>query len=327
MGTIVQGFKKDMTLNDELYGKRTSDNKLEKFTMKNLRFDEIFPCPYNPYQVTDDEKMEELIESAKENGILNPIMVRKLEENKYEIVSGHRRFYAANKLGIYVLPCLVGDITKEEADIIMVDSNLQRENIKISEKAKAYKIKLEAIKRQAGRPKNNSAENQPNFENAEKSRDKGKLSVEILAEEVGLKKDKIKRLVKLAELKDEFLDMLDEKEITLESGYNLAFLSKETQQSILNLIYAEPKIVPTNFTPEIRAEILKLKDNEDISNIRSLFISMIESKQKPAKAKTEVKYKVDTKSLNEKAATSLAGYKKKEIEELIVDLLNNHFGE
>ncbi|MDD7511520.1 MAG: ParB/RepB/Spo0J family partition protein [Peptostreptococcaceae bacterium] len=305
-----------MTLNDELYGKRISDNKLEKFTMKNLRFDEIFPCPYNPYQVTDDEKMEELIESAKENGILNPIMVRKLEENKYEIVSGHRRFYAANKLGIYVLPCLVGDITKEEADIIMVDSNLQRENIKISEKAKAYKIKLEAMKRQGVRSDLTSGQNDLKFQ----SRD-------ILAEELGLSSSKIKRLVKLAELKDEFLDMLDEKEITLESGYNLAFLSKETQQSILNLIYAEPKIVPTNFTPEIRAEILKLKDNGDISNIRSLFISMIESKQKPAKAKPEVKYRVDTKSLNEKAATSLAGYKKKEIEELIVDLLNNHFGE
>lgn len=332
MGVAVKGFQrieKDMTINNDLFAIRTDDIKMDRFKLEDIQIFNIHPCKHNPYYVNDDEEMAELVESIKANGILSPLIVRKLEADSYEIISGHRRYYAAKKLNMYVLPCFVGELTEDEADIIMVDSNLHRPTLKISEMAKAYKLKFEAMKRTAGRPKNNCTENQHNFENVENSTDKGKKSVEILAEELGLKRDKVQRLIKMADLTDFMLEQVDEKQMTMESGYNIAFLPRETQEHIQSLMIAEPHLIPKKFTSEMRDELLKLGETvTDVTSVRNMFIVFMDMNKKPKKAKQAgMNFKVAKDKLTPSAASQLSEYKKSELEALIIDLLNNHFGE
>lgn len=193
-----------------------------------LPVSELHDFPGHPFQVRDDEEMEKLAESITQHGILMPGLVRPRAAGGYEIVAGHRRKFASMKAGIREMPVIVRDMDDDTAVILMVDSNVQRENVLPSEKARAYKMKLDAIKRKAGRPsKENSAQVGQNF------------SVEKVAEDAGESKSQIQRYIRLNELIPELLEMVDGNEIKFNPAYELAFLRPEEQAVLYDILQAE----------------------------------------------------------------------------------------
>lgn len=189
----------------------------------------------HPFKVKNDEKMADMIESIKEYGVLTPIIVRPKGDN-YEVISGHRRKFACKQLGITKIPAIIKELDDDESTILMIDSNIQREEILPSEKAFAYKMKLEAMKRQAGRPKNNCSQVGNNYEN--------KKSLEILAEESGTSKNQIHRYIRLTNIIKEFLDMADSKKLPLNTAVELSYL-KENEQQLLHNSISEYGIIPS----------------------------------------------------------------------------------
>ena len=193
-----------------------------------LPVSELHDFPGHPFQVRDDEEMEKLAESITQHGVLIPGLVRPRAAGGYEIVAGHRRKFASMKAGIREMPVIVRDMDDDTAVILMVDSNVQRENVLPSEKARAYKMKLDAIKRKAGRPsKENSAQVGQNF------------SVEKVAEDAGESKSQIQRYIRLNELIPELLEMVDGNEIKFNPAYELAFLRPEEQAVLYDILQAE----------------------------------------------------------------------------------------
>ena len=193
-----------------------------------LPVSELHDFPGHPFRVRDDEEMEKLAESITQHGILMPGLVRPRAAGGYEIVAGHRRKFASMKAGIREMPVIVRDMDDDTAVILMVDSNVQRENVLPSEKARAYKMKLDAIKRKAGRPsKENSAQVGQNF------------SVEKVAEDAGESKSQIQRYIRLNELIPELLEMVDRNEIKFNPAYELAFLRPEEQAVLYDILQAE----------------------------------------------------------------------------------------
>ena len=193
-----------------------------------LPVSELHDFPGHPFQVRDDEEMEKLAESITQHGVLMPGLVRPRTAGGYEIVAGHRRKFASMKAGIREMPVIVRDMDDDTAVILMVDSNVQRENVLPSEKARAYKMKLDAIKRKAGRPsKENSAQVGQNF------------SVEKVAEDAGESKSQIQRYIRLNELIPELLEMVDGNEIKFNPAYELAFLRPEEQTVLYDILQAE----------------------------------------------------------------------------------------
>ena len=193
-----------------------------------LSVSELHDFPGHPFQVRDDEEMEKLAESITQHGVLMPGLVRPRAAGGYEIVAGHRRKFASMKAGMREMPVIVRDMDDDTAVILMVDSNVQRENVLPSEKARAYKMKLDAIKRKAGRPsKENSAQVGQNF------------SVEKVAEDAGESKSQIQRYIRLNELIPELLEMVDGNEIKFNPAYELAFLRPEEQTVLYDILQAE----------------------------------------------------------------------------------------
>lgn len=191
------------------------------------------PFTGQPYRVKDDDpKMLETLESVKKRGVRTPALVRPDPDGGYEIISGHRRHRASELAGLTYLPVIVREMDDEEAVIELVDANIQREDVLPSEKAWAYRMKLEAMKRQAGRPsKENGGQLDPHFQKG-KSRD-------ILAEQTGESSKQISRYIRLTELIPELLSMVDEKKIALNPAYELSFLKKEEQTLLLDAIAAQ----------------------------------------------------------------------------------------
>ena len=187
---------------------------------------DLHPFPDHPFQVRDDEEMKETIQSVKEYGVIVPAIVRPREEGGYEIVAGHRRKYACEQAGLDTMPVLIRNLDRDAATIIMVDSNLQRENILPSERAKAYKMKLEAIKRQGAR----------NDLTSDQVGQKSKWSIEQVAEQAGESKSQVQRYIRLNELSPELLQMVDEKKIAFNPAYELSFLKPEEQQMLVTTI-------------------------------------------------------------------------------------------
>ena len=195
----------------------------------------IYPFENHPFKVLDDEKMEELVDSIKLNGILTPVIVRPDDEGTYEMISGHRRLHAAKRAGLQKIPAIVKEMTNDDAILAMVDSNLQREEILPSEKAFAYKMKYDAMKRKAGRPQrktaldraengaqdglNNSAQVGRNLETGD-----------ILAQQVGESRNTVKRYIRLTELIPELLNLVDEKRLPFVTGYEMTFFTREIQK-------------------------------------------------------------------------------------------------
>lgn len=193
---------------------------------------DLHPFEGHPFKVLDDELMGQTVESIKQIGVVSPLIVRPDPEGGFEILSGHRRLHAAQLAGLETMPVIVKEMDDDAAIIFMVDSNLQRENILPSERAFSYKMKLEAMKHQAGRPsKENDSQLGNNF---------GKLSSEEMAEELGTSKNQIFRYIRLTNLIPEILDMVDEKKIAFNPAVELSYLKPSEQKEFLEAMdYAQ----------------------------------------------------------------------------------------
>ena len=185
----------------------------------DIEISRIHSFANHPFKVLDDDKMDDLVESIKQNGVLTPVLVRPDKNNSYEMISGHRRMHAAIKAGLETIPAIVRDIEDDEAIVIMVDANIQREELLPSEKAFAYKMKLGAMKRQAGRPpKNNSCQSGTNLR-----------SDEELGNQVGESARSIQRYIRLTELIPDLLDYVDKKRLQFTVAVDISYIDKEIQ--------------------------------------------------------------------------------------------------
>ena len=204
-----------------------------------LPLSELHDFPNHPFKVWDDEAMQETAESIRQYGVLVPAIVRPREGGGYEIIAGHRRRHGSELAGLSAMPCIVRQMDDDTATILMVDSNIQRENILPSERAQAYKMKLEAIRRKAGRPAK-GAENLPeeNCDQVGHNFD-GKRSVEIVADEAGESKSQVQRYIRLTELTPELQQMVDEKKIGMTPAVEISYLKPEEQQMLLTAIDSE----------------------------------------------------------------------------------------
>ena len=204
-----------------------------------LPLSELHDFPNHPFKVWDDEAMQETTESIRQYGVLVPAIVRPREDGGYEIIAGHRRRHGSELAGLSAMPCIVRQMDDDTATILMVDSNIQRENILPSERAQAYKMKLEAIRRTAGRPAK-EAENLPeeNCDQVGHNFDR-KRSVEIVADEAGESKSQVQRYIRLTELSPELQQMVDEKKIGMTPAVEISYLKPEEQQMLLTAIDSE----------------------------------------------------------------------------------------
>ena len=259
----------------------------------------------HPFKVVDDDKMEELVQSIRRNGVLSPVILRPADNNTYEMISGHRRMHAAKQAGLSSVPAFIRDMTDDESTIFMVDSNIQREELLPSEKAFAYRMKLEAMKRQAGRPKdNNSGQIDQNL--------KGSVSRDILAEQVGESSKQIQRYIRLTELIPDLLDMVDRKRLNFTIAVDISYIDKQVQQWLYEYIRENGFIKPNQITA-LRKYI---SQNEAIMT-QQLMISILNSVI-PIKAPAR---KV-TFNKNKLLKYFPADYSTKEMEQVILSLLD-----
>lgn len=210
---------------DDIFSTEESRQEQQREQVQQIPIGELFPFKNHPFKVLDDESMQRTVESVEQYGVLSPIIARPRPEGGYEIISGHRRQHAAQLAGLETLPVIVRQMDDDAAVLLMVDSNLQRENILPSERAFAYKMKLEAMKHQAGRPtQDNYSQVGNNF---------GTLSSEEMAEELGTSKNQIFRYIRLTNLVPELLDMVDEKKISFNPAVELSYLDTNQQRDFL----------------------------------------------------------------------------------------------
>ena len=229
-------------------GRRTEE-------IKPTPISELKPFSDQPFKVVDDDNMTELVESIKLSGILSPIIARPHPEGGYEILSGHRRVRACEIAGIKEVPVVVKELDDDTAIILLVDSNLQREHILPSEKAKAYQMKLEAMKRQGERT---------DLTSDQFGRKSGIESREILAEQVGESKNQISRYVRLTELVDKLLDMVDNKSIAMNAAVELSYLGSKAQNEVLEVIESEDTAPSIAQAKKMRKEYEKGTLNPDV---------------------------------------------------------------
>lgn len=229
----MAGRKSDFTLPtntlDDLFStqEERDDAKLSK--IRDIPLELIDDFPDHPFKVRDDEDMIQLVESVKERGVITPATVRQKEDGRYELISGHRRKRACELAGFEALRCEVVDLDRDAATVLMVESNYQRSQILPSEKAFAYKMRLEAMKRQAGRPsKDNSVPVAQNYE--------GKTSRELLGEQVGESQDQVRRYIRLTNLVPELLELVDEGKIKMRPAVELSYLDEDSQRAVVDEI-------------------------------------------------------------------------------------------
>jgi ParB family chromosome partitioning protein len=224
---------------DEMLGVVGEESAME------IEIEKIHPFRNHPFHVVDDAKMQDLIDSIRENGILSPTLIRPIGNDEYEMVSGHRRMHAAMKLGMETIPAIIRDMTDDEAIVKMVDSNIQREELLPSEKAFAYKMKMDAMKRQAGRPSNNFGQNGQN---------KGVWSRDLLADESGESSRQIHRFIRLTELIPELIDFVDRKRLQFTVAVEISYIDKEIQSWLYEYI-KENGPVKLNQVKELRTAL------------------------------------------------------------------------
>lgn len=253
----------------DLFTTQEQRDEDKRENVREISLTEISDFPNHPFKVKADEKMLEMVESVKEHGVLMPALVRPKPEGGYEMVAGHRRKMASELAGKEEIPCIVRSLTDDEATIIMVDSNLQREVVLPSEKAFAYKMKLDAMKRQAGRPSKNSATVLQNFE--------GKTSRQILAEQSGESHEQIRKYIRLTELIPSILDMVDENRIAMRPAVELSYLPKESQEELFDTMEME------DCTPS-HAQAIKLRRFAETGKLNQEVILSIMMEEKPNQA-------------------------------------------
>ena len=206
---------------DDIFSTEESRQEQQREQVQQIPIGELFPFKNHPFKVLDDESMQRTVESVEQYGVLSPLIARPRPEGGYEIISGHRRQHAAQLAGLETLPVIVRQMDDDAAVLLMVDSNLQRENILPSERAFAYKMKLEVLKNQGARSDLTSVQVAP------------KLSTEKIGEEVGMSKDNVKRYIRLTNLVPELLDMVDEKKIAFNPAVELSYLDEAQQRDFL----------------------------------------------------------------------------------------------
>lgn len=284
---------------DDLF-KTDEGRKTEE--IKPVPLSELKPFSEQPFKVLEDESMIELVESIKQSGVLSPIVARPHPEGGYEILSGHRRAKACEIAGITEIPVVVKDLDDDTAIILLVDSNLQREHILPSEKAFAYQMKLEAMKRKAGRPsKENSDQIGLNFQS--------KQSSEILADQVGESKNQVQRYIRLTNLIDPILEMVDNKEIAMNAAVELSYLSAKEQVEVKNAMEIEDTAPSIEQSKKIRKFYDEGRLNPDV--ILSIMQEQKEEKLKITLTDDKLK-KYFPKS-----------YSKQKIEDTIIKLLED----
>lgn len=259
--------KIELTAYDDLFQTDESREEAKLSKIRDIPISEIDEFPDHPFKVLMDEDMEQLVESIKRNGVMTPATVRLKEDGRYELISGHRRKKACELAGLETLKCEVKELTRDEAIIVMVESNLQRSVILPSEKAFAYKMRLEAMKRQAGRPtKDNYSPVGNNSEFA--------TSSDELAEKVGESKNQIFRYIRLTELVPEILQMVDERQIAFRPAVEVSYLTEEQQYTLLEAMEYN------DATPSLAQAIKMKKFNQD-GKLTSEVIQSIMEEEKP----------------------------------------------
>ena len=215
------GEKIKLTSIDELLGVVNEESAME------IEIDKIKSFAGHPFKVIDDEKMQDLIESISESGVLTPVLIRPDQNDGYEMISGHRRMHAAQKAGLITIPAIVREMTDDEAVIAMVDANIQREELLPSEKAFAYKMKMEAMKRQGARIDLTCVQNDHKL---------GKKSREILGEQIGISSAQIQRYIRLTELIPDLLELVDKKRLNFTIAVDISYIPQDVQKWIYEYI-------------------------------------------------------------------------------------------
>ena len=226
---------------DEMFSTEESRQEQKREQVQQIPVEELFPFKEHPFKVLDDEAMQRTVESVAQYGVLAPLIARPRPEGGYEIISGHRRQHAAELAGLETLPVIVREMDDDAAILLMVDSNLQRESILPSERAFAYKMKLDAMKRTSGRP---SKENVSQIGTQ-------KRSDQIMAEELGESRNQIQRFIRLTNLIPELLDMVDEKKISFNPAVELSYLDEAQQRDFLQAMH---RTVPVDVRTPIWTE-------------------------------------------------------------------------
>ena len=256
-----------LTSLDSLFTTQEQRDEAKRDSVQDIPISQISDFPEHPFKVKQDEAMLEMAESVQQYGVLVPGLVRQLEDGSYQMVSGHRRKMASELAGRDTIPCIVRDLTDDEAVIIMVDSNLQRERVLPSEKAFAYKMKLDAMRRQAGRPsKENGVPLGPHFQQG-KSR-------EILADNSPDSNTQIQRYIRLTNLIPEILDMVDDGRIAFRPAVELSYLTEQEQSALYDTMGRE------DCTPSL-AQAIKMKAFSRDGKLTDAVILSIMEEEKP----------------------------------------------
>ena len=278
------------------------DAKLEK--VQNLRLSELFPFKDHPFQIRDDEEMEKMVDSIKDHGVLTPAIVRPRPEGGYELVSGHRRHRGCTLAGLDTMPCIVREMDDDTAVILMVDSNCQREHILPSEKAKAYKMMLDAMKRQAGRPSSKNVSQVGTHLRSD----------QILAEQTGQSRNQIQRYIRLTDLIPDLLNMVDEGQLKLTPAVELSALAPHEQEEVLEYLqYME-------CTPSL-SQAQKLKTASKNAPLTPESIEKIMSAKTPSVSAREPQIRLSVSKIEQYFPK---GYTIEQMEQYIIRLLENY---
>ena len=264
----MAGRKSDFTLTrlDDLFTTQAQREEERLSKIRDIPLELIDDFPDHPFKVRDDEDMQQLVESIKERGVITPATVRQKEDGRYELVSGHRRKRASELAGFETLRCEVVDLNRDEATILMVESNFQRSQILPSEKAFAYKMRLDAMKRQAGRPAKNYSPVGNNYEFAKSS--------DELADKTGESKNQIYRYVRLTNLVPELLEFVDEGRIKMRPAVELSYLDEDSQRDVVD------EIDMNDATPS-HDQTIRMRKFFDEGKLTTEAIQAIMSEEKP----------------------------------------------
>ena len=250
---------------DDIFSTEESRQEQQREQVQQIPIGELFPFKNHPFKVLDDESMQRTVESVEQYGVLSPLIARPRPEGGYEIISGHRRQHAAQLAGLETLPVIVRNMDDDAAVLLMVDSNLQRENILPSERAFAYKMKLEAIERSIGRPKNVGQVVPDYF---------GKRSTEIVAEGTGESYKQVQRYIRLTHLIPELLELVDQKQISFNPAVELSYLTEPEQRDFLEAMQ------DTQNAPSLsQAQRIKKLSQENQCSYEAIFDIMGEEKK------------------------------------------------
>ena len=278
------------------------DAKLEKIQI--LPLTELHPFRNHPFQVRDDDEMDKMVDSIKEYGVMTPAIVRPRKDGGYEIVAGHRRCHASQRAGVETMPCIVRDMDDDTAIILMVDSNCQREHILPSEKAKAYEMKLEAIRRKAGRPsKENSRQVVGDFESAD-----------LVGQASGESGRQVQRFIRLNKLTPELMKMVDDGKLKTTPAVELSYLTPEEQEDFLSYMESE------GCTPSL-SQAQKLKEASKESVLTSEKIQHIMAAKPPSVKPRDPQLMIPVAKVKRYFPK---GFTSDQMQQVIVKLLENY---